>query len=182
MGKVDRLPGSRSLGPVVGRETRLDQGSPKANERALGSLMSVMRASRPGAVPASLRQEGISEHQANLHAAEQLSDYLQGIRPDFVETVSTSVGEVVVFVAGEPAKPTMENVADALFCAYDPYWKAESMKAAGVNGAVAGDEALFNGVDLPESLKSLRVVEEASVLEDEQGLFDYGTTARDLRE
>lgn len=118
-------------------------------------------------------EEGISVRDADLYSAEPLGELLQGVRPSSAE-------EVVVFEAGDA--DCVIGHQDVFEPKYDPYWRAESVQAAGINGVVVGDEALLDGVELPESLEGLRVAEEARVLEDDQELFDYGTTARDLRE
>jgi hypothetical protein len=116
MGKVERLPGSKPLGPIVGGEIKLDQGSPKATKRAIGVAESTMRASRHGMIPVSVKEDEVSAHLASVHAAQELSEYLQGVRPSSVEVVGVDdfdkerVREVVVYSSGD-VQPRIEDAA-----------------------------------------------------------------------
>lgn len=154
MGKVEKLPRSKSLGSVVGAEIRLNQGSPKASKRAIGAAESIIKASRPGAVAGPEKKRRIVASQIDSYAASQISDRLQGI-------VDTS-----------------QSVSESLTGTMEPVTVFEAGRVYDKIGQIFPEE--------PLSLDALK--EEANILSNSErhdarnGFYDYGSTARDLRE
>jgi hypothetical protein len=75
----EKLPLSRPLGPRTCGETSLRGNSAKETARAVGALNSTIRASRPDILPIDVRTDQVTAREVSLHAAQQLSDFLQSI-------------------------------------------------------------------------------------------------------
>ncbi len=141
---------------------------PKAKARLEGIVSSLRRAQRTDV-----------RRKPDVVLPVVVSDYeVPDVLPEPISAFP--IGQEVTVFDPQKVSSVLGDAVRAEPSVKDPYFKEESLRAVGANGIVAGDDALLSCVDgLPVSLEGLIEAEE---YEQAQELFDYGITARDLRE